>query len=342
MRYFLNPIFEGKKYSFNATKKAPDDIAQILLSNGWKKIDFSYGRFTEASRVFRYFYVLWLFLKIYFRLGKGDILFLQYPYFPVKHFFFFMSHSLKRYSLIILIHDLSDLRYENGQTYYPVLKYADFVIAHTEKMKDYLVSKGLRSERVKVLYFFDYLVAKDRIGHSNLNESVTFAGNLAKSGFLSKIPELDDLQNIHFYLFGTNSPSDFENVKNIDYCGKFSPDDLSLLKGKWGLLWDGMNTTSCVEDGVKFSVGSYLRYNSSHKLSLYIAAQMPIIIWKEASLANFIVENHLGVAISSLSEIPNAIALTSELSKFYNESIIEYSEKVKTGQMLLAALSQCK
>lgn len=342
MKYFLNPIFDGKKYAFNATKKAPGDIAQILTLNDWKKIDISYTKYAETSRIMKYLYILYIFWKVYSKLERGDVLLLQYPYFPEKHFYFLMKLFQKRYSLIILLHDLSELRYENTQDYYPILKLADFVIAHTERMKDYLISRGLKDEKIKILHFFDYLVEKDRVHFDSIKDSVTFAGNLTKSTFLSKIPNVDELEKVHFYLFGSACPTELKNIKNIEYCGKFAPEDLSLLRGKWGLLWDGANISSCIEEGEKCSVGSYLRYNSSHKLSLYIAAQMPIIIWEEASLAKFIVKNHLGVAISSLADIPKAIAISLEQEQVLKKSMIEYSKKVKTGQMLLSVLEQCK
>ena len=56
--------------------------------------------------------------------------------------------------------------------------------------------------------------------------------------------------------------------------GSFLPDELpSALEGSFGLVWDGDSSKTC--SGV---FGEYLRYNNSHKASLYLASGFPIIV----------------------------------------------------------------
>lgn len=40
---------------------------------------------------------------------------------------------------------------------------------------------------------------------------------------------------------------------------------------------------------------------------MYLAAGIPVIIWEEAALANFIKKNHCGITIKSTDEIRNII-----------------------------------
>ena len=53
---------------------------------------------------------------------------------------------------------------------------------------------------------------------------------------------------------------------NCTYKGKFSPENISFIEGNWGLVWDGDQLETC-----HGKLGEYLRINSSHKISLYIA-----------------------------------------------------------------------
>ena len=63
--------------------------------------------------------------------------------------------------------------------------------------------------------------------------------------------------------------------------------------------------------------GEYLRINNPHKTSLYLASEIPVIIWKEAALAKFIVDNKCGIAVDSLEDIKQALQDLSE--EEYNE-----------------------
>lgn len=58
--------------------------------------------------------------------------------------------------------------------------------------------------------------------------------------------------------------------------------------------------------------GQYLKLNNPHKTSLYLASGIPVIIWKEAALASFIVENNLGFAVDKLSEINEKLSQISD------------------------------
>ena len=55
-----------------------------------------------------------------------------------------------------------------------------------------------------------------------------------------------------------------------------------------------------------------MRYNCPHKVSMCIISERPVIIWKESAIADYIVNNNLGVAIASLEEIPDIIHKISD------------------------------
>ena len=90
----------------------------------------------------------------------------------------------------------------------------------------------------------------------------------------------------------------------LNYQGTYSSEKISsIIKGKYGLIWDGEKSNTCT--GL---VGNYLKYNNPHKLSMYLVANIPIIIWDQAAEAQFVKKNNVGITISSIDEIPNKLS----------------------------------
>ena len=107
------------------------------------------------------------------------------------------------------------------------------------------------------------------------------------------------------------------------------------MDGSWGLVWDGISVNRCEGE-----FGDYLRYNAPHKLSLYIAAGIPIIIWKESGLAEYVIKKNLGVAIGSIADIKNAInKISEEEYKKMLTNIRNESQEIRSGKHLLNCLS---
>ena len=105
--------------------------------------------------------------------------------------------------------------------------------------------------------------------------------------------------NIHLNCYGKK----VVDIKSpLIYKGVFEPDDVNGIEGSWGLVWDGDSIETCTG-----MYGNYMRINSPHKVSLYIAARLPIIIWEEAAIAPYIKEKGLGVLIGSLLQIPKVL-----------------------------------
>lgn len=121
----------------------------------------------------------------------------------------------------------------------------------------------------------------------------------------------------------------------MKYMGSFKPDNVSFIKGGWGLVWDGDSLSTCTG-----MIGRYLKYNASHKLSLYISAGVPVILWKESGLSEWITNNKLGIAINSLQELDVVLAeITMDEYEEIQRNVMEMSKKLREGGMLLSALS---
>jgi hypothetical protein len=204
-------------------------------------------------------------------------------------------------------------------------------------MKELLENMGVPSEKMISLDIFDYLItewdykkASKRIINKKL--PVIIAGNLSKekSGYVYNLPA-----NQRFNLYGVNY--DGVTTNNIDYKGAYLPTILPFeMCGSFGLVWDGPESSTCC--GV---YGNYLKYNNPHKTSLYLASEIPVIIWKRAALADFIINNGLGITIDSLDEIHNEISnLSDEKYKAILVNVKEVSSRIRHGDYTITAIEK--
>jgi hypothetical protein len=78
-------------------------------------------------------------------------------------------------------------------------------------------------------------------------------------------------------------------------------------------------------DGCKGVFGEYLKYNNPHKASLYLASGIPIIVWKESALAEFVEEHKCGISVYALNKLKEQ--LSSIDIKDY-QKIVSFTNKV--------------
>lgn len=340
----------------NAAPKARADIDTILNRLGFKRIVLSGSSLNRASaptakRVQMHFESKGYWNDALDQIEDGGLLFIQFP--PRNHSVF-MWPLLRRkkqrgLKIALIIHDLDCLRYRDASIALTsrlrmsteevsLLKLADAIISHNEIMSDALIRQfSINADRIINLGLFDYLCEDEleriRPPRGDERYEVAIAGNLSqeKSGYIYDLPE-----GIMFNLYGSgyrsNKPSSY---KSINYYGSFDPDDLpSALKGDFGLIWDGGSRHTC--EGM---YGNYLKINNPHKTSLYLVSGLPIIVWKEAAVANRVVNEGLGIAIESLDCLPLALNHLSDdeyWSMVNNVKIL--GDRLKKGHFTLDAI----
>lgn len=236
--------------------------------------------------------------------------------------------------LFFIVHDVESLRLtldDNSKKIETnLLNEADGLIIHNNKMKRYLLDKGVTTKMVN-LGIFDYLNSSDARVDRKFSKSVCYAGNLKKSKFLNHLT----FKNITLDVYGVNPAKNYG--EGVEYKGVFSPEELpKQLNESFGLVWDGDSPETC--SGI---FGNYLRYNDPHKASLYISSCIPVIIWKDAALASFIENNNLGFCISSLNDMEEKIEQLSysQYSKMI-QSVSVMSKKMRNGQNILSAINK--
>jgi len=314
-RRFLLTVMSGEK-GVPAMNKAREDVQRIAQEAGYafaKVTAQDSARGNRWQQLLLSGKVLWDWTNLFFRLREGDLLMLQYPYFPVKAApaARFGLHMLqwKGVRTAALVHDLDSLRLIGGEAArwsdQELLPWFDRIICHNGRMHTYLASQGVPERKLIDLGLFDYLTDAP-MPERTLSMRVCVAGNLSrrKARFLQELPK----SKLEWHLYGEGWKGKKSRTDMIAH-GSCPANELpGKLEGSFGLVWDGSSTETC-----RGAYGAYLLLNSPHKLSLYLAAGMPVAVWSWSAQAQFVREQGIGLVIDRLSDLPGAIAaLTPE------------------------------
>lgn len=350
MKYYLKDSFLHNAHEKNAGNKARNDVESILISEGYKGLELKVENWYKMNFFKAQQHKYRATKSVFDQLGAGDELLIQ---FPIIHHTFFISQLIKKaqkrgVKFYLLIHDIETLRHAAGtevkfrhklRNYFQekkALMSVDGIIVHNDIMKKALTSQGIPADKMVSLEIFDYLIPNfEEKAAPQKEQAIIVAGNLipTKSGYLYNLP---DQPAYNLYGVGYDESRALENTT---YFGSFMPDDLpAALEGSFGLVWDGDSSETC-----QGSYGNYLRFNNSHKASLYLAAGFPVVVWEESALAHFVIDKQCGLAISSLSDLKeNLDILSEEQYKEMLENAKQIGSRLRQGQYLKAALSKLK
>lgn len=325
-RVAIDKIYGGNSIAnYNAGNKAHKDVAITLQKCGFELItykDFGFrnnlcARFVRAISL----------ILLYLRIRNADEILFQFPGF-ISHW---LLLKLKKRGIrfIALIHDVESIRTEKILLQeISVFNQMDIIISHTPAMEQKLRTIGVRTHIIN-MFLFDYYTKDSNVYPIGDDwKSIVFAGNLAKSPFLSELSNC--FCPLKVYLYGKGwSASQFDG--QFMYEGFFEPEKVSSIKGGWGLVWDGNSVNTCETT----AIGRYLRYNASHKISLYLVAGKPLIVWEQSSLAAYVQEHKLGIVVSSIADAFEQISLMPEESyRVYRNNALAYKQKLESGYFL--------
>ena len=346
MKYFLKEEFLKDSGARNAGNKARNDVEEIVKREGYQPLLLTVEDWYQMGTVKAQQHKAKALAQAFSQLKSGDQLLIQSP---MLHHSFFTTRLVRKIQrrgvqVYFIIHDLEALRYANLDTVplkhkirvhlqeSSLLKVADGVIAHNPIMKSVLVEKGIPEHKLVSLEIFDYLIPnyQEKDGLSK-DQPIIVAGNLAqeKAGYLYQLPARPA-----YNLYGVGFDESRE-LANETYFGSFLPDELpAALEGGFGLVWDGDSAETC--SGV---FGEYLRYNNSHKASLYLASGFPLVVWKQSALSHFVLEKGCGIAVESLYDLKETI---DNLSDADYQDLVDNAKRVgqeiRDGHYLKTAL----
>lgn len=337
MLYFSEYNYRGN----HAGTKARNDVEEILKRFGAKSInsrqfilctgeneDHIQSSVKNRLDLFRLFFDV--------RKVRNETVLVQYPMlgfdFQKKYF----NAISKRNKLVLLVHDLHSLRIPNEEKLkqeIEVLNSASALILHNRFMIDKVRVLGVHSPKMYSLELFDYLYSGEIQPNEKKLFKVAFAGNLGKSSFLPKM--LKQNPGVTFQLYG-NGWSEVDQYKNANYIGSFKTDEIpGVIDACFGLVWDGESTES--GEG---PLGEYTRINNPHKMSLYLAAGIPVIVWSEAAVAELVQKYNLGIIVERIDNLEEVImAVSDEQYQKMKNNVMQYRETVLKGKHLCDVLS---
>lgn len=355
MDYYAETNYYDHDKLMIASGKGRDDYFEIFRRCGLERIDirvFRHGeKMTPMQRLKVEAGLKREWTQALSGLGKGDSLFLSTP--PSEKFTGLASvirEVRKRgCKIVIVVFDLEEfitpyyrraaaLKFAmSSRLEAELFDMADVMMVHNDRMLDHIADMGIDPGIMVPVGVMDYLNpdepdAEDVQRRMGREKPLVFCGNLVpgKAGFLAKVP--DDL-NINAYGPGFESG----HRHNIEYKGVLPPFRLmDELSGSFGLVWDGDSPGT--PSGV---CGEYLKCNNPHKMALYLASGMPVIVWEGSAMADYVQHEKCGFAVSDLAEIQGRIAEMTDAE--YGEMVrnaVRVGTEMRRGDHIRAAVER--
>jgi hypothetical protein len=334
-------LLDTKKNRLNAGPKARLDTAHFLRQIGFGIRNIPGSRSKYWRRLIAFFLT---YARL--RFSKTDVLWCQFPpELPTRAIL--EKARRKNIPTVAFIHDLEGLRMDPLRLDL-VEKEADelrqftHVLSLNDTVTGLLRHYGL--EPAAALNCWDYFCPEPEAGTVDTRASgphtfrkrLVYAGNLStgKSGFIYRLGELASLD---FELYGAGLDTSFNIKENVRYRGTFSPDHPPFqANGAFGLVWDGATLDGCSGD-----YGTYLKFNTPHKASLYLSQGLPVVVWRQACIAPLIDAHGAGILVSSLHELEEVFAGLDQADyKKLSKGAEELGQKIRTGHFIKTAAAQ--
>ncbi len=336
---YISRNYRGLTSSGN---KAKTDYEDTLAEMG--AVNLALRRTTYRNKVLTFVLNLMGIVKYAFCVRKDDVLVLQYP---LKKYFTLVCRVAhwRKARVVALIHDLGSMRRRKLTVGQEIsrLSNADYVIASNEVMKQWLEQKGLTIP-MGALGLHDYrsdIFRGCEVRGTRYEKKlpiIVYAGALAmrKNAFMLQMGDIANDYQLHVYgnadgLPGLQ-PSPSVVIKGFMPAEEF----IAKVEGDYGLVWDGDSLDACTGN-----FGEYLRYNSPHKLSFYIRAGLPVVVWREAALASIVEKEGIGLCIDSIRQLGERLAaITPEQHATMLRNVSRVSQKMSEGGFLRNALQE--
>ncbi|MGA3332047.1 galactofuranosyltransferase [Lactiplantibacillus pentosus] len=329
MNKYVTNFFYGGPSEKNAGPKAKSDVNLFLNEDDFKNVDIH----LEYKKIVKLFLTDYQ-LKKQIDLNNKGIFILQYPLDSklISNRIKKMINDNDKFTSVCLIHDLKGLRVEDIDEESKIkeidyLNSFDYLIVHNQSMKNWLLNRGI-SVKMFILNLFDY---NNPCEISDSYEyDIVYAGNLIKANFLKELK----LNSHKLNVCGVNELDHYPD--NIIYNGSYYPEELPrYLNAKFGLVWDGDSIKNC-----SGNYGHYLKYNTPHKISLYLSSGIPVIVWKDSAMSEYIVNNNFGISVDSLESIDEILdSISIKEYQSMKDSVLEVANKLRRGFFIKSTLN---
>lgn len=333
--YFISRNYKHPKCGGG---RARTDIETVMESLGFENIGFS--RTTHRNGLIHGVRNTLGVIKAMRAIGPGDVVVLQYQ---MKLYATVCRHAHRHGAKVIcLIHDLDSFRDKAltpGQEI-PLLNMADVLLTHNHSMRAWLKDHGCTAKMIDY-EIMDYLPGNSGTPHPPRPDgswSLFFVGNLspALNDFLYQLAAIIPERDI--YLYGSElDTAKASTLPNLHFMGLLDDTDIiARHQGDFGLSWYGLS----LDDGVG-KVGEYMSYNNPHKVGLYLRCNAPVVVWRRAGRAEFILQQDAGIAVSSLRQLDQALtAITPERYRAMLQGVARVNTRLREGYYLKTSLTE--
>jgi len=325
--YYVAEAYNVKQYNAGVVR---NDNERIFEEEGFTALRF---RYTKAGSLPVKLSRLISIIQLAFSIKKNSLVVFHFPLLANAYKWLLQMLRLRGVNTVALIIDIDGLRDKDDmllKTEIKLLKQFTCIICHNTAMKNKLL-EYLPAAKISTIQLFDYPAATPPIPRQ-LSNSISFAGNLNKAKFACNLQQLKGLQ---FNVYGLGYDARLHSKEGSTYKGVVAPDLLpAVLEGSFGLVWDGDSIETCDD---------YLRYNTPHKLSLYVVAGLPVIVWKDSAAAHLVGENNIGFTVSSLTEIREKInSLTAAEYETMRTQVVTIGKQIGNGYFLRKIMDEIK
>jgi hypothetical protein len=235
----------------------------------------------------------------------GDTVIVQIPTWndPEFEMALFKRLRLHQVTLIAFVHDLLGWM---SPTYLPRIEQTleelhlfDAIISHSAAMTSRIQATGEFSQPFVNLELFDYRHGIRVPDRQAFKKQVVYAGDLQKIDQILAEP-------LHFDLDILAPSAPVTDNARVRYGGFYDQENVPIaMQGGFGLVWSA-------EDTPTFYARSYSLINNPFKASLYLSANLPIIVQGDVPLAQVVAKHQLGLVVNSFSELNERLDALTE------------------------------
>jgi len=310
------------------------DIDVILEREGYRPIRFPSG---NSSGPLAKLKRLGFLCHLVMTLPSDAVIAFQYPVDAKMAEWALNVLNNRRRKIICIVTDIDGIKDSDEKKLKQDLKRLKkfrYFIVHNPFMQQWLQQYGVEGTFSRLI-LFDYLTTEEPVVRER-SFDVIYAGNVAYRPFVNQLHTLAaNSPQMRFHIHGPVGDLDVKQGTNLSYHGVSDAHSLpSRLEGSYGLIWEG-DSISSLQGGF----AEYLKYISPHKLSMYIAAGIPVICHPKMAIAGFVTGEGIGFTVTDLAYLEYLLAgISAEQYEMMRKNCLRLRPRVTEGQCLAEAM----
>lgn len=327
--------------SNSAGGKFPKDIICIFKKNDYQHINVHEG-YPKRNPLKSFALIFDDILNLSHIQTKSLVVYIDQACPRLFKFLCFTFFKLKKCNVVDFLEDVDFLRnnYSDNKIKHCIetMNECKCIISQNKNMSRELRKRGLRSQtfELNILDFLSNVVDVEKERNVGEKWSVCYGGNLSsfQSGFIFKLPYCN---SVIFNIYGPNLPSK-TLPQGCEFKGAFDAENcVGHIEGDWGLVWNGNDIF--VDENDKKS--TYYNFVCPHKLSMYLLCGMPVIVYKESAMADFVIQNKCGIVVNDLNDLDRVLSEVNE--KMYQQlkkGALKIASRIAVGKYTSNAINE--